>query len=54
MGPLETLPCPRCGRNAPKTEWRLLYRRIIGAGGRPPARLLEHLPCEQIVYFPLN
>ena len=46
--------CPRCRREAPQTEWRLVFRRIISVGGQPPARVLEHRPCEQIVYFLLN
>lgn len=53
-GALETLFCPHCRREAPRREWRLLFRRIIGAAGQPPARVLEHRPCEQIVYFLLD
>ena len=46
--------CPRCNRKTPREEWRLVFRRIISADGRKPARVLEHKPCEQIVYFLLE
>jgi hypothetical protein len=48
------IPCPHCHRNTPREEWRLVFRRIISAGGRKHARVLKHKPCEQIVYFLLE
>ena len=38
MDTAETLRCPHCRRQAPRSEWRLLFRRVIAAEGqRPPA-----------------
>jgi hypothetical protein len=46
------LACPRCGGEAPRSEWLVIFRNVTSFNNRLPAlRVLKHRPCKQMVYF---
>ena len=48
----EALFCPRCGRDASRAEWRLIFRRLrSNKRALPPVNILRHRPCKEVVYL---
>jgi hypothetical protein len=50
----EQFICPGCKTASIRSQWRVVFRHIRGAPGKPPARVLRHNACNEIVYFLLE
>lgn len=51
----ESIFCPRCGMTCGLGEWQLIFRWLRHASSSgPPARVLRHKLCKEIVYVLLK
>jgi hypothetical protein len=54
LATVESLYCPTCGVYTRRAEWRLIFRRVKSSSELPPAKVLRHFVCSEIVYFLLK